>query len=98
MVTTVNGSGLTALEEAARVCAGMDVVEATVQSQLQASPYAVLRQIVCEFRDGVVFLRGRVPSYYMKQVAQNIVHCVEGVSEVRNQLDVAPLVAIAERP
>jgi len=52
---------------------------------------------VCEVRDGVLLLRGRVPSYYMKQVAQSIVQCVEGALEIRNQLDVAPLPAGAER-
>jgi osmotically-inducible protein OsmY len=98
MVTAADGSDLTALQEAAGVCAGGSVVEATVRSQLRAAPYAVLRQIACEFRDGVVLLHGRVPSFYMKQVAQNIVHCVEGVSEVRNHLDVVPVAAIAERP
>ena len=97
MATIFDESRLTELQNTG-VCTGANVVEAIAQSQMRAAPYAALRQITCEFRDGVLVLRGRVPSYYMKQIAQNLVNCVEGVLEVRNQLDVAPLLGKPEGP
>jgi osmotically-inducible protein OsmY len=75
---------------------GQRAMQARIQMQLRQAPYLALRQVVCEIRDGVLLLRGRVPSYYMKQVAQSIVHCVESTLEIHNQLDVLPLPAGAE--
>jgi len=72
-------------------------MQARIQLQLRQAPYLALRQVVCEVRDGVLLLRGCVPSYYMKQVAQSIVHCVESTLEIHNQLDVLPLPGGAER-
>jgi osmotically-inducible protein OsmY len=39
-------------------------------------------------RAGRVVLRGVVPSYYQKQVAQEVVRMVDGVERVDNQLEV----------
>lgn len=48
-----------------------------------------LRHIHCDFEDGVATLRGRVPSYYLKQVAQSLVSTVDGVERVENEVEVA---------
>jgi hypothetical protein len=45
----------------------------------------------CEWRDGVLTLRGRVPSYYLKQLAQACLQGLAGVTAIDNQLIVAPL-------
>lgn len=58
------------------------------QARFQRSPYLPLRQITCCFRDGVLSLRGRVPTYYLKQLAQTIGSSLEGVRQVSNELHV----------
>jgi osmotically-inducible protein OsmY len=59
-----------------------------VRSRLQGMAYHALKQIVCEYRDGTLVLRGRLPSYYLKQVAQTAVARVAGVERVVNQIEV----------
>lgn len=56
---------------------------------LRNSPYLSLRNIACEYRDGVLTLRGCLPTYYLKQVAQAVVATVEGVRQVVNEIEVA---------
>jgi len=59
-----------------------------VHARFQRSPYLPLRNINCSLRDGVLLLRGRVPTYYLKQMAQTIGTSAEGVREVVNELGV----------
>jgi osmotically-inducible protein OsmY len=42
--------------------------------------------VSCHFHEGVLTLRGRVGSYYLKQVAQTLVRSLESVRQVSNQL------------
>ncbi|NLY01493.1 MAG: BON domain-containing protein [Rhodopirellula sp.] len=46
------------------------------------------RCVTCESRDGVLVLRGRVPSYYLKQLAQATVADIGGIRQIDNRLDV----------
>ena len=55
---------------------------------MHQSPYFELHRVTCEFDRGVLTLRGRVPSYYLKQMAQALLDKLEGVSSLDNQLDV----------
>ena len=64
-------------------------VVARVRQCLQDASYYSLRRISCEFHEGILFLRGRVPSYYLKQVAQEIIRKIDGVEEIANRLEVA---------
>jgi hypothetical protein len=41
-----------------------------------------------ECRDGVLTVRGRVPSFYLKEVLDNILKRIDGVRYVENQVDV----------
>ena len=63
-------------------------VAATVQRRLSESSYAAMRGVTCECEDGILVLRGIVPSFNMKQLAQEIVRKVEGVDAVVNDLEV----------
>jgi osmotically-inducible protein OsmY len=58
------------------------------QDELRRSSYFELRDISCDFSGGVLTLRGRVPSYHLKQLAQATVADVPGVIEVHNQVEV----------
>jgi osmotically-inducible protein OsmY len=57
-----------------------------VKQALQASPYLPLRTLLCYVHERVVILRGKVPTYYCKQLAQNLVSELPGVDEVNNQI------------
>lgn len=48
----------------------------------------VVRAVSCDYDQGVLVLRGRVPSYYCKQLAQETVAHVPGVTEVANAIEV----------
>ncbi len=73
-------------------------IERTVAARLRQSPYPSLRRISCRLGDSALILRGRVPSYYMKQVAQIIAVSVDGVSVVQNELEVYRTASTLEGP
>ena len=47
-----------------------------------------VKNVVCEYEDGVLFLRGQVPSYYHKQLIQEAVIGIKGVAQVKNEVEV----------
>lgn len=47
-----------------------------------------MQRIRCEFDEGLLFLRGQVPSFYFKQLAQEVVVDMEGVGQVVNEIEV----------
>jgi osmotically-inducible protein OsmY len=61
------------------------------ENRLRRSGYPALQHISCEFRAGVLTLRGHVPRYYSKQIAQSVVGQIEGVEQIDNQIEVVPL-------
>lgn len=56
---------------------------------LHAGPYPVLRNVFCEMDEGRIVLKGRVGSFYLKQVAQTTVARVAGLVAIENQIEVA---------
>jgi osmotically-inducible protein OsmY len=56
--------------------------------ELRRSTYPELWHVACEYREGILTLRGRVSSFYMKQIAQAIVQRLEGVERVVNRVEV----------
>jgi osmotically-inducible protein OsmY len=65
-----------------------DGVISAAEARLRKSAYVELRRVSCEYHEGALTLRGRVSSYYLKQMAQSLVSELEGVLEINNQLDV----------
>ena len=59
-----------------------------VERALRTTGYGPLREIAVTAQVRLVILRGTVPSYYLKQVAQETALLVAGVDRVRNDLDV----------
>ena len=55
------------------------------------SSYAAVRNVCCEHHEGVLILRGCVPTYYLKQIAQTLVREVKGVDQIVNRLEVVEL-------
>jgi hypothetical protein len=66
-------------------------IRLSVEHRLQRSGYAALSMVCVEFHgeSGILHLRGSVPSYYLKQVAQELVVDLDGVRFVNNQIIVA---------
>ena len=56
--------------------------------RLRDSSYTNMRQVSCECKHGVLFLRGRLFSFYEKQVAQETVARIDGVTQVVNEIEV----------
>lgn len=58
------------------------------EERLWSSGYLSLRDVACVACDDVLYLHGRLPSYFLKQLAQEIAAGVEGVRRVINRIDV----------
>jgi len=67
--------------------AGHDVVRQAEQ-RLQNAPYLALRSVRCECRDEALVLRGQVASFYLKQLAHQVVRSIQGVDLVVNDVQV----------
>jgi hypothetical protein len=60
----------------------------SAEDRLRHSEYLELRNISCDVHDGVLTLRGRVPSYHLKQLAQTLLAELAGILRLNNQLEV----------
>ncbi len=60
----------------------------SAEDRLRHSEYLELRNVSCDFKDGVLTLRGRVPSYHLKQLAQSLLGELAGILKLNNQLEV----------
>jgi hypothetical protein len=56
--------------------------------RIRRSSYLALRDVTCIARGDILLLRGRLPSQYLKQVAQEIAAAVNGVRHVHNGIEV----------
>ncbi|MCL2119343.1 MAG: BON domain-containing protein [Planctomycetaceae bacterium] len=59
-----------------------------VTSALRKNPYLDFASLSCETKEGCVVLRGVVPSYFEKQMAQESIRSIEGIHEILNELEV----------
>lgn len=64
-------------------------IERAAHIQLSRSGYRSLLAITCHFRDGTMTLRGDVPSYFHKQVAQEVIRKVRSVESIANEIEVS---------
>jgi osmotically-inducible protein OsmY len=55
---------------------------------LRGNPYLALKNVSCDYHEGVLTLRGCLPSYYLKQMAQTAVSRVAGEAQIVNQIEV----------
>ena len=61
------------------------------RARLAACPYHVLKTVLCEFQHGVLTLRGRLPTFFHKQMAQEAVGGMPGVRQIVNHIEVSSL-------
>ena len=63
-------------------------LEARVHCALAENPYIAPRTLRFEAAEGRVTLRGTVGTFFQKQMAQESLRRVAGVSEIANELEV----------
>lgn len=60
-----------------------------VDKAIRHHPHLAGRHLILEANAGAVILRGTVDSYFEKQMAQEALRGIEGITEILNQLEVA---------
>ena len=63
-------------------------MEEAVAAEFRRSSHWELRDVTCQFLEGVLILKGRVRSYYVKQMAQELVRPLPAVEQIDNRLRV----------
>jgi hypothetical protein len=63
-------------------------VATTAKERISRIPHLTLQRIWCEYDDGTLFLRGQVPSFYYKQLAQEAVSDLDHVHSIANEIEV----------
>lgn len=67
---------------------GRLTVAEAAHRRFEHSCHRQLRQVTCHFHEGALILHGQLPSYYLKQLAQEAVMELEGVEEIINHIAV----------
>jgi osmotically-inducible protein OsmY len=65
--------------------------ENAARVRLKGSGRQALQGIACHYTKGTIFLRGKVPTYFQKQTAQEMVRNLKGVTKIVNEIHVTPL-------
>jgi hypothetical protein len=55
---------------------------------LRSHPNLALKNLSCDYGDGVLVLRGCLPTYYLKQLAQEAVGHLKGIKRIDNHIEV----------
>lgn len=76
---------------------GARAIERVTLERLRESGYGALRGVSCLAAHEMLVLEGRLPSYYLKQVAQEIAMKVGGKRRVVNRITVAKTLPPAGR-
>jgi len=73
--------------------------QAVAERGLRSSRYSALKHVSCDYQGGVLVLRGCLPTYYLKQIAQEVVgHQVKGMGRLDNQIQVVRVVVLETAP
>jgi hypothetical protein len=67
----------------------LPAIHLQVEERLHRIPYPALRDVSCLARDGVIYLHGCLPSYHLKQMAQELAAGAAGVRRVVNRIEVS---------
>jgi hypothetical protein len=76
---------LPAFVEYAPTTVAVALVE-SAHRRLHNHAYPALKNIHCVFQEGTLILRGSLPTYYLKQLAQTAVTQIDGVNCIRNEI------------
>jgi osmotically-inducible protein OsmY len=64
-------------------------VAEVARDRLRKSSSVVVRTVSCDYEQGVLVLRGRVPSEYCKQLVLDAIARLPGVAQVADEIEVA---------
>ncbi len=78
---------------ASRKEAAVSDIRGAVEDRLRHHPYLTLRRVACEYHNGTLTLRGCLPTYYLKQIAQEAVAEIKGVERIENEIEVGSSVS-----
>lgn len=59
-----------------------------IHEALSRSPYLTRKLVHCEQADGFVIVKGKVGTYFQKQMATEVLRNIDGVEQIENQLEV----------
>ena len=79
VVSTEGPAGRTSAQE----------IKETARELIRRCPYPTVRSVSCECEQGMLFLRGRLSSFFHKQIAQETVAELGIVAQVVNEIEVA---------
>jgi len=65
-----------------------DEIIALAKDRIRRQSHLSVQRIWCDYNGKRLFLRGQVPSFYLKQLAQTAVSGMDGVSQVVNEIEV----------
>ena len=92
-------------QEAGCICAVVKLplpppIEERARQHLTTNcPYSFcFKDITFEFAGGVLILRGRVPTFYLKQILQTWLRKLDGVQHIDNQVDVVSATGLNTEP
>jgi len=74
--------------EAFASSSGKRIIVEAAKGRLRNSPHLATQRIWCDFDRGELVLRGQVPTFYYKQLAQEAVAGLDGVEQVVNDIEV----------
>ena len=63
-------------------------IKKLAEGRLRSHPHLALKNICCVYQNGLLSLRGCLPTYYLKRLAQEAVADLEGVDRTDNQIQV----------
>lgn len=66
-----------------------DTTQCLVREAIRQSAHGGLSWVECELKEGMAILHGKVSSFYLKQMAQELAKKVDGVQLVVNRVEVA---------
>lgn len=66
-------------------------LDTLLQTAFDKSPYFTRRRPTVETSGGRIVLRGRVGSWYQKQMAQEVVRSLQSLAQIDNELEVCQL-------
>ncbi|MEQ1827248.1 MAG: BON domain-containing protein [Pirellula sp.] len=59
-----------------------------IDSVIRTNPYGIRRHVFLENSHGKIILRGKVDSFYQKQMVQESLRGIDGVPQISNQIEV----------
>lgn len=69
-------------------CPDSQNVADAAKHRILHQPHLKMQRLWCEYERGRLILRGQVPSFYFKQLAQEAVADLSGVRQVVNEIEV----------